>query len=163
MTRSNTDPLYELDPEFELTLHRLRKARKIVVNNSSSSDSIINSNQFFINIFASSSNIFAEPSQMENNDRTLEELATPNVILLPRPPPHLILTHTQDNSKAHLRPEGEMKSWFFWPRLQVKTVISRELRKNAEYTINTHAKLLKKKEDGKNVSHHYCKAQILTR
>ncbi|RDY09470.1 hypothetical protein CR513_06153, partial [Mucuna pruriens] len=45
MTRSSTDPLYNLDPKLELTLRRLRKARKIVVNNSSSSNSIINSNQ----------------------------------------------------------------------------------------------------------------------
>ncbi|RDX97369.1 hypothetical protein CR513_19866, partial [Mucuna pruriens] len=58
---SNTDPLYELDPELELTLHRLRKARKIVVNNSSSSDSVIYSNQLSINISTSSSNIFVEP------------------------------------------------------------------------------------------------------
>ncbi|RDX80442.1 hypothetical protein CR513_39002, partial [Mucuna pruriens] len=40
MTSSNTDPFYNLDVELELTLRRLRKARKIVVNNSSSSSSI---------------------------------------------------------------------------------------------------------------------------
>ncbi|RDX69869.1 hypothetical protein CR513_50960, partial [Mucuna pruriens] len=34
MTRSSTEPLYDLDLEIEITLHRLRKARKIVVNNS---------------------------------------------------------------------------------------------------------------------------------
>ncbi|RDX71516.1 hypothetical protein CR513_49127, partial [Mucuna pruriens] len=42
-------------------LLRLRKARKIVVNNSSSPSSIINSNQFSIDISLSSSSHFAEP------------------------------------------------------------------------------------------------------
>ncbi|RDX76169.1 hypothetical protein CR513_43873, partial [Mucuna pruriens] len=32
---SSSDPLYDLDPEIEITLHRLRKARNIVVSNSS--------------------------------------------------------------------------------------------------------------------------------
>ncbi|RDX76771.1 hypothetical protein CR513_43200, partial [Mucuna pruriens] len=36
-TKSSTNPLYDLDPEIELTLHRLRKARNIVVSNSSNS------------------------------------------------------------------------------------------------------------------------------
>ncbi|RDY12463.1 hypothetical protein CR513_02739, partial [Mucuna pruriens] len=58
----------------------LRKARKIVVNNSSSSDLVIYSNQLSINISASSSNILAESGQMENNDRTLKELATPYMV-----------------------------------------------------------------------------------
>ncbi|RDX92516.1 hypothetical protein CR513_25340, partial [Mucuna pruriens] len=80
--QSNTDPLYEVDPELELTLRRLRKARKIVVNNSSSSDSIINFNQLSINISASSSNILVEPGQIKNDDRTLKELATPDVLEL---------------------------------------------------------------------------------
>ncbi|RDX93575.1 hypothetical protein CR513_24146, partial [Mucuna pruriens] len=71
------------DPELELTFCRLRKTRKIVANNSSSFDSIINSNQLSINIFASSSNIFVEPGQMENNDKTLKELATPDVVYQP--------------------------------------------------------------------------------
>ncbi|RDX96978.1 hypothetical protein CR513_20308, partial [Mucuna pruriens] len=74
------DPLYELDPELELTLRRLRKARKIVVNNSSSSNFAINSNQLSIDISISSFSHFAEPGQMENNDRTLKELATLDVI-----------------------------------------------------------------------------------
>ncbi|RDX93512.1 hypothetical protein CR513_24219, partial [Mucuna pruriens] len=88
MTRSNTDPLYELDLELELTLCRLRKARKIVVNNSRSSNSFINFNQLSIDISVSSFSHFAEPGQMENNDRTLKELATPDVVYQPwrRPP-----------------------------------------------------------------------------
>ncbi|RDX65178.1 hypothetical protein CR513_56181, partial [Mucuna pruriens] len=79
MTRSSTDPLYELDSEIELTLRRLRKVRKTVVNNSSISSSVINSNQFPTDNSISSFSHFAEPRQMENNDRTLKELATPNV------------------------------------------------------------------------------------
>ncbi|RDY07793.1 hypothetical protein CR513_08054, partial [Mucuna pruriens] len=35
LVSSSTDPLYDLDPKIELTLHRLRKARNIVVSNSS--------------------------------------------------------------------------------------------------------------------------------
>ncbi|RDX92984.1 hypothetical protein CR513_24808, partial [Mucuna pruriens] len=81
---------------------------------------------------------------------------TSDRILLPRLPPHLILTPSQDNSKAPRLPKGEVKLWFFWPRLLVSCkkewlVVSRELRKNVEYTIITHAKSLKKKEDGKNM------------
>ncbi|RDY05210.1 hypothetical protein CR513_10996, partial [Mucuna pruriens] len=63
---SSTDPLYALDLEIEITLRRLRKTRNIV---------------FSIDISASSSNIFAEPGQMENNDRTLKELATPDMCI----------------------------------------------------------------------------------
>ncbi|RDX83424.1 hypothetical protein CR513_35653, partial [Mucuna pruriens] len=71
MTRSSTDPLYAFDPEIELTLHRLRKIRNTVVDTSSSSDSAINSN-------LSSANAL-----IENNDRTLKELATPDVVYQP--------------------------------------------------------------------------------
>ncbi|RDY12957.1 hypothetical protein CR513_02179, partial [Mucuna pruriens] len=87
---SSTDPLYAFDPEIELTLRRLQKIRNATINTSSSIDSVIDSNQFYIdnfvsssNIFASSSNIFAEPGQMENNDRTLKELATLDVVYQP--------------------------------------------------------------------------------
>ncbi|RDX70175.1 hypothetical protein CR513_50615, partial [Mucuna pruriens] len=80
---SSTDPLYAFDPEIELTLHRLQKIRNTVVNISSSSDSAINSNLPSANALVSSSNIFAELGQMENNDRTLKELATPYVVYQP--------------------------------------------------------------------------------
>ncbi|RDX73598.1 hypothetical protein CR513_46774, partial [Mucuna pruriens] len=83
MTRGSTDPLYALDPEIEIALRRLRKTRNIVVNISSSSDSVIYSDQLCTDISPSSSNIFAEPGQMENNDRTLKELATLDVVYQP--------------------------------------------------------------------------------
>ncbi|RDX80474.1 hypothetical protein CR513_38970, partial [Mucuna pruriens] len=76
---SSTDPLYAFDPEIELTLHRLRKIRNTAVNTSSSSDSAINSNLSSTNTLVASSNIFAESEQMENNDKTLKELATSDV------------------------------------------------------------------------------------
>ncbi|RDX61486.1 hypothetical protein CR513_60278, partial [Mucuna pruriens] len=79
MKRSSTDPLYGFDPKIEKTLRRLRKARNLVVNNSGSFDSIINSNRFCADNSIASSNIFVEPGQMENNDRTLKELATLDV------------------------------------------------------------------------------------
>ncbi|RDX98580.1 hypothetical protein CR513_18479, partial [Mucuna pruriens] len=80
MTRSSIEPLYAFDPEIELTLRRLRKIRNTIVDTSSSSNSAINSNLSSANTLVSSSNIFAEPGQMENNDRTLKELATPDVL-----------------------------------------------------------------------------------
>ncbi|RDX94812.1 hypothetical protein CR513_22776, partial [Mucuna pruriens] len=87
--RSSTNPLYDLDPEIELTLRRLRKARNIVVSNSSNSDfvSSFDNNNFATNgsdfVEYSSTNIFVELGQMENNDRTLKELATPNMVYQP--------------------------------------------------------------------------------
>ncbi|RDX74010.1 hypothetical protein CR513_46295, partial [Mucuna pruriens] len=88
MTRSSIDPLYAFDLEIELTLRRLRRTRNLIVNNIRSSDPIINSNQFCTNNSVASSNIFAELGQMENNDRTLNELTTPDVVYQPwRGPP----------------------------------------------------------------------------
>ncbi|RDX89968.1 hypothetical protein CR513_28221, partial [Mucuna pruriens] len=81
MTRSSTDPLYAFHPKIEKTLRRLRKARSLVVNNSRSSDSVINFNQWCTDNSVASSNIFVELGQMENNDRTLKELATPDVCM----------------------------------------------------------------------------------
>ncbi|RDY05492.1 hypothetical protein CR513_10670, partial [Mucuna pruriens] len=81
--QSSTNPLYALDPKIEITLRSLQKTRNIVVNISSSVDSVIYSDQLSTDISASGSNIFAEPGQMENNDRTLKELATPDVVYQP--------------------------------------------------------------------------------
>ncbi|RDX67623.1 hypothetical protein CR513_53477, partial [Mucuna pruriens] len=80
---SSTDPLCAFDPEIEKTLRRLRRTRNLIVNNSRGSDSVINSNQFCTDNSVASSNIFAELGQMENNDRTLKELATPDVVYPP--------------------------------------------------------------------------------
>ncbi|RDX75398.1 hypothetical protein CR513_44718, partial [Mucuna pruriens] len=86
MTRSSSDLLYDLDPEIELTLRRLRKARNIVVSDSSNSVSSSDNSSPVTNISNSveytSTNNSAE--QMENNnERTLKELATPNVMYQP--------------------------------------------------------------------------------
>ncbi|RDY14139.1 hypothetical protein CR513_00833, partial [Mucuna pruriens] len=99
MTRSSSYILHELDPEIDKTLCRLRKVRNIVVSNSGSSNSASNSNNSISVInnsdfsWCSSSNInsdcnfglsnFQEPEPMENNDRTLKELATPDVVYQP--------------------------------------------------------------------------------
>ncbi|RDX64370.1 hypothetical protein CR513_57080, partial [Mucuna pruriens] len=80
---SSTDPLHAFDPDIELTLRRLRKIRNAAVNTSRSIDSVADSNQSYTDSFVSSSNVFAEPGQMENNDRTLKELATPDVVYQP--------------------------------------------------------------------------------
>ncbi|RDX73426.1 hypothetical protein CR513_46973, partial [Mucuna pruriens] len=76
MTRSSTDSLYAFNQKIELTLRRLRKIRNSTVNTSSR----IEPNQFYTDNFVSSSKVFAEQEQMENNDRTLKELATPDVL-----------------------------------------------------------------------------------
>ncbi|RDX60979.1 hypothetical protein CR513_60832, partial [Mucuna pruriens] len=83
---SSSDPLYDLDPEIEITLRRLRKGRNIVVSNSNSSNFISsfdntspvtnNSDSFEY----SSANNSVELEQMEKNDRTLKELAMLDVL-----------------------------------------------------------------------------------
>ncbi|RDY10336.1 hypothetical protein CR513_05168, partial [Mucuna pruriens] len=78
MTRSSTDPLYTFDPEIELTLRRLRKIRNTTIN-ISSINFVINCDQSRTDHYVASTNIFLEPGQTENHDKTLKELATPNV------------------------------------------------------------------------------------
>ncbi|RDX60680.1 hypothetical protein CR513_61158, partial [Mucuna pruriens] len=80
---SSIGPLYAFDLEIAKALRRFRKARNLVVNNSRSSDSVINSNQLCTGNYVAISNIFVEPRQMENNDRTLKELATLDVVYQP--------------------------------------------------------------------------------
>ncbi|RDY10425.1 hypothetical protein CR513_05059, partial [Mucuna pruriens] len=87
MTRSSFDPLYELDPKIEITLRRLRKARDIVVSNSSDFVSSFDNSSPVTNIsnsveFSSTNNL-SELEKMENNDRTLKELATPDIAYQP--------------------------------------------------------------------------------
>ncbi|RDX92497.1 hypothetical protein CR513_25367, partial [Mucuna pruriens] len=84
-----------VDPEIEITLCRLRKVWNTIVSNTSSSNfdnivSITNDSDF---LKCSSSNInsncnfglsnFQELEPMENNDQTLKELATPDVVKTP--------------------------------------------------------------------------------
>ncbi|RDX62871.1 hypothetical protein CR513_58759, partial [Mucuna pruriens] len=82
-TKSSIDPLYAFDPEIELTLRRLRRTRNLIVINSRNSDSVIDSNHLYTDNSVACSNIFAEPGEMENNDRTLKELATLDVVYQP--------------------------------------------------------------------------------
>ncbi|RDX63458.1 hypothetical protein CR513_58109, partial [Mucuna pruriens] len=102
MTRSSSNNLHAFDPEIDRTLHRLRKVRSIEVGYSSSFISIFDSvnNTFTSNLTSNSDffefsstdtnsnsnivvNTFHEPEKMENNDRTLKELAMPNVLYQP--------------------------------------------------------------------------------
>ncbi|RDX74446.1 hypothetical protein CR513_45804, partial [Mucuna pruriens] len=76
MTRSSTDPLYIFDPEIELTLRRLRKIRNTTVNIDSSVNFATNFDHFCTDHFITT-------RQMENHDRTLKELATPDVVYQP--------------------------------------------------------------------------------
>ncbi|RDX88573.1 hypothetical protein CR513_29812, partial [Mucuna pruriens] len=127
MTRSSTDPLYAFDPKIEKTLRRLRRTRNLIVNNSRSSDSTIKSNQFCTDNFVASSNIFAEPGQMENNDKTLKELATPDVSCRRRPTQAFegipcgllhneVTRDTEDYIKMKAFPfslDGAVKDWLY--------------------------------------------------
>ncbi|RDX98274.1 hypothetical protein CR513_18818, partial [Mucuna pruriens] len=74
--------LFHEDPKIEITLRRLRKARDIVVSNSSDSVSSSDNSSPVTNISDfvefSRTNNFSKSEQMENNDRTLKELATPD-------------------------------------------------------------------------------------
>ncbi|RDY05726.1 gag-pol, partial [Mucuna pruriens] len=67
----------------EKTLCRLRRTRNLIVNNSRSSDSVIDSDQFCIDNLVAISNNFTKPGQMENHDRMLKELATSDVVYQP--------------------------------------------------------------------------------
>ncbi|RDX64479.1 hypothetical protein CR513_56959, partial [Mucuna pruriens] len=84
---NSSDPLYDLDPEIEITLCRLRKARNIVVSNGSNSISSSDNNSPITNtsdsVEYSRTNNFSESEHMKNNDRTLKELATPDVAYQP--------------------------------------------------------------------------------
>ncbi|RDX64480.1 hypothetical protein CR513_56960, partial [Mucuna pruriens] len=92
MTRSNSNNLHKFDPEIDRTLYRLRKARSANISGSSSFiyvlDSVNNTcttnNSDFVESSSFdnnskpniSNNKSHELEQMENNNRTLKELAT---------------------------------------------------------------------------------------
>ncbi|RDX73120.1 hypothetical protein CR513_47312, partial [Mucuna pruriens] len=107
--KNSTNPLYIFDPEIELTLRRLQKIRNTTVNISSSINSVINSDQFGTDHFIASTNIFTEPGQMENHDRTLKELATPDVVYQPwciqYPQLELAQTYELKSGLIHLLPK----------------------------------------------------------
>ncbi|RDX76080.1 hypothetical protein CR513_43970, partial [Mucuna pruriens] len=65
------EPLHAFDPEIERTLHRLRKVRH---TNSENSNFTTDESNFSEN---------QEAGSMENNDKTLKELATPDVVYQP--------------------------------------------------------------------------------
>ncbi|RDX92019.1 hypothetical protein CR513_25908, partial [Mucuna pruriens] len=79
---SNTDPSHAFDLEIELTLRKIRRNKKTIINNGSV-DYVLDSNMLHTDILVSSSNTFIELGQMENHDRMLKELATPDVVYQP--------------------------------------------------------------------------------
>ncbi|RDY03426.1 hypothetical protein CR513_13005, partial [Mucuna pruriens] len=93
---SSTDPLHDLDPEIEITLHRLRKARNIVVNNNNSSNSISSSDN--------SSPVTNNFDSFEYSTTNSFELATPNVVYEPWciQYPQLEQTYELKSSLIHL-------------------------------------------------------------
>ncbi|RDY12521.1 hypothetical protein CR513_02676, partial [Mucuna pruriens] len=92
---SSANILYDFDPKIELTLRRIRKVRNTVTSTNSScntsftsknnvfSTNIIDSSDFFTTNTFSSLNDSQQQELMENQDRTLKELATPDVVYQP--------------------------------------------------------------------------------
>ncbi|RDX60196.1 hypothetical protein CR513_61681, partial [Mucuna pruriens] len=92
MTRSSSNNLHKIAPEIDRTLYRLRKGRSANIGGSSSFISILESinnncttnhfDSFEYNSFDFKPNISNNKShkreQMENNNRTLKKLATPD-------------------------------------------------------------------------------------
>ncbi|RDX72655.1 hypothetical protein CR513_47828, partial [Mucuna pruriens] len=88
---SSANVLYDFDPEIELTLSRIRKVRNVVVStnsnfntsstfeNSVSATNATNSSDFSATNSFSSLNNSQQQELMENQDRMLKELATPDV------------------------------------------------------------------------------------
>ncbi|RDX89511.1 hypothetical protein CR513_28758, partial [Mucuna pruriens] len=64
MTRSSSNILYELDPEIDRNLRRLRKVRSSIVSNSSNSNSVAN---FDNTIFATNDFDFSEYKKFDIN------------------------------------------------------------------------------------------------
>ncbi|RDX72657.1 hypothetical protein CR513_47830, partial [Mucuna pruriens] len=108
-TERSFDPLHAFDLEIERTLHCLRKVRHTITPDSSSSNSIWNSKNN--NSTTNESNFFEhqEAGSMENNDRNLKELATPDVVYQPWciqcPPLKPAKSYELKSSLIHLLPK----------------------------------------------------------
>ncbi|RDX72757.1 hypothetical protein CR513_47715, partial [Mucuna pruriens] len=106
---SRFEPLHAFDPEIKRTLHRLRKVRHTVKLDSNSSNSIWS---FENSNFTTDESNFLEHQEagsMENNDRTLKELATSDVVYQPWciqcPPLELAQSYELKTSLIHLLPK----------------------------------------------------------
>ncbi|RDX62379.1 hypothetical protein CR513_59302, partial [Mucuna pruriens] len=109
MTRSSSEPLHAFDPEIERTLHRLRKTRHTITPDSSSSDSIWNSENSHFTTDESNFSEHQKVGSMENNDRTLKELATSDVVYQPWciqcPPREPAQSYELKSNLIHLLPK----------------------------------------------------------
>ncbi|RDX81100.1 hypothetical protein CR513_38267, partial [Mucuna pruriens] len=91
------------------TLHRSRKARHIVTPDSNSSDFIWNSENSHFTTDESNFSEHQEAGSMENNDKTLNELAAPDVVYQPWciqcPPLEPAQSYELKSSVIHLFPK----------------------------------------------------------
>ncbi|RDX97056.1 hypothetical protein CR513_20225, partial [Mucuna pruriens] len=106
---SSSKPLHAFDPEIERTLHCLRKVRHTVTPDSSSFYSIWNSENSNFTTDESNFSEHQEAGLMENNDRALKELATPDVVYQPWciqcPPLEPAQSYKLKSSLIHLLPK----------------------------------------------------------
>ncbi|RDY01866.1 gag-pol, partial [Mucuna pruriens] len=106
---SSFEPLHDFDLEIDKTLHRVRKASYTVTPNSSSSNSIWDSENSHFTTSESNFSEHQEAGSMENNDRTLKELATPDVVYQPWciqcPPLEPAQSYELKSSLIHLLPK----------------------------------------------------------
>ncbi|RDY04250.1 hypothetical protein CR513_12063, partial [Mucuna pruriens] len=80
MTRSKSfSSLHSFDPEIDKTLNRIRKAKNIHVRHSSSSFNSISESDNFENRPDIIDNLLYKLEPMENNNRILKELVTPDL------------------------------------------------------------------------------------
>ncbi|RDX80486.1 hypothetical protein CR513_38956, partial [Mucuna pruriens] len=95
--------------ETQRTLHSLRKVRHIVTPDNSSSDSIWNFENSNFTTDKSNFSKHQEAGSMENNDRTLKELATLDMVYQPWciqcPPLKLAQSYELKSSLIHLLPK----------------------------------------------------------
>ncbi|RDX78576.1 Retrovirus-related Pol polyprotein from transposon 17.6, partial [Mucuna pruriens] len=80
---SSSSSLHPLDPEIDKTLNRLRKTKYINVGSSSNSFNSISESEAFKSKPDIANSLSNEPEHIENNNKTLKELATPNVLYQP--------------------------------------------------------------------------------
>ncbi|RDX98672.1 hypothetical protein CR513_18380, partial [Mucuna pruriens] len=141
MTRSSSDPLYDLDLEIEITLRRLRKARNIAVSNSSnsifSSDNSSHVTNTSDSIEYSNTNNFAGWIE-NNNEKTLKELSTPTR----RPHKHLKEFYVAVGDTRRLHQDEGVRILLGWSSKRLAVLIASSLQHLGRHEAHVLGKVL---------------------